>query len=63
MVPEAEGIITNQLFLQLPALMVTFREAEEGPPLFTAVEIDAAVDRVGSKAREAPGPDGIPNSV
>ncbi len=53
----------DQLFLQLPALVITCREDEEGPPLLTAEEIDAAVDRVRIKAKKAPGPEEIPSSV
>ncbi len=60
MEPEAVGRILDQLFPQLPALMVTSREAEGGPPLLTTAEIDAAVDRVCTKFRKAPGLDGIP---
>ncbi len=37
--------------------------AEEEVTLLTATEIDAAVDRVRTEARKAPGRDGIPNSV
>ncbi len=59
---EAVGTIMDQLFLQLPALVVTPQE-DEGPPLLTAEEIDVAVDRVCAKAKKALGPDGIPNSV
>ncbi len=36
-------------FPQFPA-PVTPQEAEEGPPLITATEISATVDRVGIKA-------------
>ncbi len=63
MEPEAVGKIMDHLFPQLPALVVTPQEDEEGPPLLTAEEIDAAVDQVRAKAKKAPGPDGIPNSV
>ncbi len=56
---EVVGKIMDQLFPQLPALVVTPQEDEEGPPLLT----DAAVDRVRAKAKKAPGPDRIPNSV
>ncbi len=63
MEPEAVGKIMDQLFPQLPALVVTHWEDEEGPPLLTVEEIDAAVDRVRAKASKASGPDGIPNSV
>ncbi len=61
--PEAGGRIMDQLFSQLPALVATPLEDEEGPPLLMAEEIDAAVDRVCAKARNTPGPDGIQNSV
>ncbi len=57
------GRIVDQLFLQLPALVATAWENEEGPPLLTAEEIDAVVDQVHTKARKVPGPNGIPNSV
>ncbi len=60
---EAVGKIMDHLFPQLPALVVTSREDEEGPPLLTAEEIDAVVDRVRAKAKKAPSPDEIPNSV
>ncbi len=63
MYPEAVGRITDQFFLQLPALVATPREDEEGPSQLTAEEIDVAVDRVRTKAKKAPGLDGIPNSV
>ncbi len=63
MEPEAVGKIMDQLLPQLPAPVVTPREDEEGPPLLTAEEIDAAVDQVRAKAKKAPGPDEIPNSV
>ncbi len=57
MEPEAAGRIVDHLFPQLPALVVTRREfEEEGPPLLTAAEIDATVDRVCDKARKVPGP-------
>ncbi len=59
MEPEAVGKIIDQLFLQLPTLVVT----TEGPLLLTEEEIDAAVDRVCAKAKKALGPEGIPNSV
>ncbi len=60
---EAVGRILDQLFLQLPALVVALWEAEEGPPLWMATEIDAAGDWVCTMARRAPDPKGIPNSV
>ncbi len=63
MEPEAVGKIMDQLLTQLPALVVTHQEDEEGPSLLTAEEIDAAVDRVRAKAKKTPSPDGIPNSV
>ncbi len=53
----------GRLFPQLPALVVTPREVEEGPPLLMEEEIDAAIGRVCTKAKKAPGPDGIWNSV
>ncbi len=53
---ETVGTIMDQLFPQLPALVVTPWENEEGPPLLTAEEIDAAVDRIRVKAKKAPGP-------
>ncbi len=54
MEPEAVRRIMDQLFPQLPALVVTLQEAEEGLPLLKTAEIDAA-----GKASE---PDGIFNS-
>ncbi len=63
MEPEAVGKIMDQLFPQLPALVVTPREDKEGPPLLMAEEINAAVDRVRAKVKKAPGPDRIPNNV
>ncbi len=60
---EAVGRIIDYLFLQLPALVVTTREAEEGSSLLKAAEIDAAVNRIRDNARKAPRPDGIPDSV
>ncbi len=63
MEPEAVDRIVDQLFLQLPALVVTPWEAVEGTPLMTASEIDVTVDWVRTKARQAPMPDGILNSV
>ncbi len=48
------GRIMDRLYPQLPALVVTPQEAEEGPPLLTA-EIDAVADRVYTKARKGPG--------
>ncbi len=63
MEPEAVGKIMDQLFPLLPALVVTTREDEEGPPLLTAEEFIAVMDRVRAKAKKAPGPDGIPQSV
>ncbi len=57
------GTVMDQLFSQLPALVVTSWEDREGPPLLTAEEIDVAVERVRAKAKKMPGPDGIPNSV
>ncbi len=52
MEPEAVGRITEHLSPQLPTLVVTSREIEEGPPLLAATEIDAAIDRVCDKARK-----------
>ncbi len=62
---ESVGTIMDQLFPQPPQHWWSHPggEDEKGPPLWTAEEIDAAVDRVRAKAKKAPGPDGIPNSV
>ncbi len=43
--------------------MGTPQEDKEGPPLLMAGEIGVAVDRVCARAKKAPGPDGIPNSM
>ncbi len=47
------------MFPQLPALVITPREVGEGPPLLVEEGIDAAADRVHTKAKKAMGPDGI----
>ncbi len=51
---ESLGRIVDQLFPQLPALVATPQEDEEGPPLLTAEDIDEMVDQVRAKARKMP---------
>ncbi len=41
----------NQLFLQLRVLVITLQEAEKGPPLLTAEEIDVAESQVWLERR------------
>ncbi len=60
---EVVGKIMDQLFPQLPALVVTPWKVEDGSPLLMEKQIDAAIDRVWAKAKKAPGPDGMPNNV
>ncbi len=61
--PEAVGRIMDHLLPQFLVPVITLQKAEEWPSLLTAAEINVAVDRVYTKARKAPGPDGIFNSV
>ncbi len=60
---KAVGTIMDQLFPQIPTLVVTPWEDEERPPLLMVEEIDAAVYQVRAKAKKVPWPDGIPNRM
>ena len=63
MEPEAVRETIDHLFPQHPALTDPPLEVEGVIPPLSEAEVDAAVERIRSKAKKAPGPDGILNSV